>query len=1086
MFALTIWVSVSFVPVYAGQDNIRFENFSLNEGLSQEKVRAIHQDSEGFMWFGTQEGLNRFDGYQFKVYSNSLNDASSIGSSSINSIAETLDGRLWFATGSGVSVLNKTDQTFTRYKLTNVDGETIASAKEIFVDSHDQVWVGTTGGLFLYDYSKLAFEAVDMPLMSSDANIIESIAEDITAGLWIASQKHGLYRYDRLNREVTLYTKQVDASHKSGHSNVSTLMFDSGQRLWVGTTGNGVYILDLKKPPSSNVTDNFEKVAQFSDLTIRTLYQDQAENVWVGTDTGLYVFNSRTDKLEILRYDINNPGSLADDRVTSLYQDRGGVFWVGTYRGLSKWNTATAKFDYFRIQNDKSKSLSSPNINAIFNGGNDQVWIGTHFGLNLLDLDDGSIQQYYADKENANTITDNNVTSIYAPNKTSVVLGYRSHGLSVYDRESATFTHYRSDRAKADTIGSDQITSILGTQAGEIWIGAFKGGLNYFDIDAGIFRRHMNDPNNPFSLSSNMVMSIYEDDQEMLWVGTYDKGLNLFNPALNTATRIMHDDEDPTSLGSNVVWAVHEDKQGNIWVGTQGAGLNYLSTENRKLGNYAFERFSREQGLPSSSVYSILEDNEGMLWLSTNRGLTKFNPRTKTMLNYDSSHGLQGNEFNFGAYHKMPDGQFFFGGTNGVTAFYPEHIAPNAHVPPVVLTKFQRLNEVSSMNYSADDSNRIEVSHKDYLIAFEFAGLDFASPVNNRYAYKLEGFDKEWIEARDIRKATYTNLPAGNYIFKVKASNNDGIWNEEGANIMLTVLPAPWFSWWAYTIYGMTFLIITFLLYRSYLNKVKREEVYLAQLENEVQKRTMELSAANEQLLNASVTDQLTGLHNRRYLANVIKGECDKVQKEFKSYLADNDVYANEGPRLFFLMFDLDGFKPINDTYGHDAGDRVIIQVGELLQSVCREDDIVIRWGGDEFMVVGKVLDQGEVSYLAERIRETIEKYGFNIGLSQRMHLSSSIGYAMYPFAHFSPDSLSWEQVHLLADKALYKSKDAGRNTWVGMVQCPEMPAVGVMNTLTHNVDNAVELGHIILETPDTMKNAHKLRGNVSSLASRK
>jgi diguanylate cyclase (GGDEF)-like protein len=270
------------------------------------------------------------------------------------------------------------------------------------------------------------------------------------------------------------------------------------------------------------------------------------------------------------------------------------------------------------------------------------------------------------------------------------------------------------------------------------------------------------------------------------------------------------------------------------------------------------------------------------------------------------------------------------------------------------------------------------------------------------------------------------------------------------------------------------------------LNKVKQEEIYRLQLENEVQKRTMELSAANEQLMNASVTDQLTGLNNRRYLANVIKDECKNISQEFNAYMAEHDAEANEGPRLFFLMFDLDGFKPINDTYGHDAGDRVIVQVGELLQSVCREDDIVIRWGGDEFMVIGKVHDQGEVSFLAERIRETIEKYGFNIGLSQRMHLSSSIGYAMYPFAHFSPDSLSWEQVHLLADKALYKSKDNGRNTWVGMVQCPEVPPVGVMNTLTHNVDKAVELGHIILETPDTMRQMHQSRNNVSALADRK
>jgi diguanylate cyclase (GGDEF)-like protein len=629
--------------------------------------------------------------------------------------------------------------------------------------------------------------------------------------------------------------------------------------------------------------------------------------------------------------------------------------------------------------------------------------------------------------------------------------------------------HYRKEADDPNSLGANGITSITGSQSGDIWVGTFGGGLNKISPKTHKIRRYLNNTENSFSLSSNLVLTVYEDSKGMLWIGTWDKGLNLFNPALGTSKRIIHDENNLRSLGNNTVWAVHEDKQGNIWVGTAGAGLNFLSAENRIKGDYKFDRFSREHGLPSSTVFSVLEDNNNMFWLSTNRGITKFDPLTKDILNYDTTHGLQGNEFNSGAYHKMPDGKFFFGGTNGVTAFYPEDIEPNKHIPPVVLTNFQRLNEVTSMNSSGEKQSNITVSYKDYLIAFEFAGLDFASPDNNRYAYKLEGFDSNWIEARDVRKATYTNLPAGQYLFKVKASNNDGVWNENGAGIALTVLPAPWFSWWAYSGYVAIFFMIAFWLYRSYLNKLKKEETYRLELENEVQKRTVELSAANEQLMNASVTDQLTGLHNRRYLANIVKEKCAAVAEEFRAHLAIEGSDPCEGPRLFFLMFDLDGFKPINDTYGHDAGDRVIVQVGELLKSVCRQDDIVVRWGGDEFIVVGKVQNKGEVSALAERIRDTIAKYGFNIGLSQRMHLSSSIGYAMYPFAHFSPDSLSWEQVHLLADKALYHSKDNGRNTWCGMVQPATPPPVGVMNTLTHNVGRAIQKKYIILETPDSI-----------------
>ncbi|MBF7073729.1 diguanylate cyclase [Glaciecola sp. MH2013] len=1080
---------VAFIS-HAGQDNIRFETYSLNEGLSQENVRAIHQDSEGYMWFGTQEGLNRFDGYQFKVYANSLEDRNTLSSSFITSIAETSDGTIWLGTSNGVSSHNKQKQSFKRYrKAVNEPGKLLIDIRVVFVDSQNMVWAGTANGLYRYNQALDGFEEIVINGAGGEKDVfVDALAEDITGGLWIAATHIGLFRYDRMANSVNLIAQSFD-----GHSDpepkspgLHKLMIDSEQRLWIGTIGLGLFTLDLQQPLANDELPTFERQQQFDGLKIRALHEDQVGNTWVGTETGLYFIDKTSKKTELLQYALNDPTSIADNYITSLHQDKGGVFWVGTYRGLSKWNTATAKFDYYRVQADQNYSLTSPIINEIENAGNDQVWISTQAGLNLLDLDSKRIQQFYHDPNEPDSLAENNIQSLFSSSKTELWLGYRSSGLGRLDRTTGKFTQYKNIPGDPKSLAADGVTSVIQADEGKLWVGTFDGGLNLFDKQTGTVRRYQHNPNNLFSISGNKIMSLTKDRRGMLWIGTLGQGLNLFNPALGTSTRILKNEEQADSLGSDVIYTVYEDKLGNIWVGTGGSGLNFLSSENRKIGNYVFEKYSRMQGLPSSSVFGILEDPSGSLWLSTNRGLTKFDPETKQMLNYDSSHGLQGNEFNFGAYHKMPDGTFFFGGNNGVTAFDPDDIAPNSHVPPVVLTKFQRLNEVTTMSEARNQNDKIEVSYKDYLIAFEFAGLDYSSPGNNRYAYKLEGFDEDWIEARDVRKATYTNLPAGNYVFKVKASNNDGVWNEEGSNILLTVLPAPWFSWWAYSIYSLFFLGLSFWLYRSYLNKVKREEVYLAQLENEVQKRTMELSAANEQLLNTSVTDQLTGLHNRRYLANVIKGECESIYKEFKSYLSNNHVNANEGPRLFFLMFDLDGFKPINDTYGHDAGDRVIMQVGELLQSVCREDDIVIRWGGDEFMVVGKVYDQGEVSYLAERIRETIEKYGFNIGLSQRMHLSSSIGYAMYPFAHFSPDSLSWEQVHLLADKALYKSKDAGRNTWVGMVQCPEAPSVGVMNTLTHNVDHAVEQGHIVLETPETMRNAHKNRSNVSSLASRK
>ena len=306
-------------------------------------------------------------------------------------------------------------------------------------------------------------------------------------------------------------------------------------------------------------------------------------------------------------------------------------------------------------------------------------------------------------------------------------------------------------------------------------------------------------------------------------------------------------------------------------------------------------------------------------------------------------------------------------------------------------------------------------------------------------------------------------------MFRVKASNNDGVWNEQGANVALRVLPAPWFSWWAYTIYTLIFILIILLMYRSYKRKLMQQELYQHELEREVEKRTAELKEVNERLLNASITDQLTGLHNRRYLAEIIEQRSAATLREFTDAKRNGGVSPVNGPRLFFLMFDLDGFKPINDNYGHDAGDKVIAQVAGLLTEASRSADTIIRWGGDEFLMIGQVKAQSEVEVLAERVRERIASYGFDIGLKQKVYLSSSIGFACYPFASECPEALSWEQVHTIADSALYMSKDAGRNCWSGLTEGPVKPPASEVNSLSHSIDSALENSYIIVRqgSPD-------------------
>ncbi len=1071
MFMCLILLSMT---VQAGQENIRFQRIALEQGLSQETVISAYQDKEGFMWFGTQEGLNRFDGYHFKVFTHSARQPHSLASDWVYTINEAPNGDLWVGTLNGISVFDKSTERFTHHTHDANNPNTISDnvVRVIFKDSQGILWIGTDKGLDRFNEETNDFTRYELGV-DRDVNSIRvnAIVEDIAGFLWVGTGKGGLYRFDTSKESLALVPSKLAELTGFENTRVRSLLIDAQQRLWVGTYEEGVSVIELGSQPSNDKTYGIWQPSEFNDTVVNHIYEDNNKAIWLATQNGLYQWRPENEAFDLIQHEIDNIYSLSTNRVNYLYQDRGGVFWVATFSGLNKWNTATAKFDHIRVNTNKSQSLSNSNTNTFFDAGNNSMWIATWEGLNLLDTETGNIDYFLHDENNENSIRSNKVMTLFARSSDELFVGYLDRGLSYLDRKTGQYTHYQADAKSADALSANGVTSIEPGHSGKLWISTYGGGLNLFDPSLGSFKRYMRDENDPRSISSNRILSMEKDSSGLLWLGTWDAGLSIFNPTTEAAMTIAHDSSDPDSLGSNVIYAVYEDRGGNIWLGTQGSGLNKLSAENRIKGVYKFEKITRYEGLPSNTVYGIVEDEQGKLWLSTNRGVSKFNPSDNSLLNYDSSHGLQGNEFNVGAYYRAPNGKVYFGGTNGATAFFPEDISPNSHVPPVVLTKFQKLHEVITLDSSESQNSRIHISYKDYLIAFEFAGLDFASPSNNLYLYKLEGFDSDWIKADDIRRATYTNLPAGNYVFRVKASNNDGVWNEQGAAIALTVAPAPWASWWAYLIYFATAILAIYWLYRSYLNKLEKEAKYRNELEQEVKSRTVELRRVNEQLLSASLTDQLTGLNNRRYLNSVVEQQCSAILRAFDVQLSKRNVNAENGPRLFFLMFDLDGFKPINDTYGHDAGDRVICQVGDLLKSVCRGSDTVIRWGGDEFLVMGRADDVQQIETLVERLRSKVSSYGFDIGLKQKMHLSCSIGFSMYPFSHHHPDALSWEQVHLLADKALYLSKESGKNQWTGLVQTVEMPPASVMNTFTQNIDNMMEQGYVrVRKTPQEKK----------------
>ncbi len=510
------------------------------------------------------------------------------------------------------------------------------------------------------------------------------------------------------------------------------------------------------------------------------------------------------------------------------------------------------------------------------------------------------------------------------------------------------------------------------------------------------------------------------------------------------------------------MYSLYADDAGTLWVGTRG-GLARLDKQDSRPGAETFRTYSEHDGLPNKVVYGIRPDGVGRLWLSTNKGLARFDPRTESVRDYSRTHGLQGNEFNFGAHYRSPRGELFFGGPNGFNAFLPEAIPSNEHVPPVVLTAFLKFNRPATAETPAFSMDRIRLGYEDDVVTFEFAALDFAAPDRNRYTYKLEGFDSDWIELGSVHRVTYTDLPAGRFVFRVKAANNDGVWNEEGMSVPVQVLPPPWKTWWAYLGYALLGAGAAASVIRTHRRKLARETEYRRRLEVEVQARTHELALQNDQLeklnsqlVETSLTDSLTGLRNRRYLFEEVGKEMSLVQRQHRELgLGLRDSVD----QLVFTMIDLDWFKPINDTCGHAAGDRVLLQVRDVLERACRTSDTVVRWGGDEFLVVGRVDDLAGVEVVAERVRSMIEGMAFDLGDGQVAHITCSIGFTCYPASTPTLLGLSLEQVVSLADKALYAAKKAGRNAWVGLLGTEGMSVDQVLRSLQDEPDTLLRSG---------------------------
>ncbi|MET0322395.1 MAG: two-component regulator propeller domain-containing protein, partial [Duganella sp.] len=857
---------------------LRFEQLGVEHGLAQESVLAIAQDRQGFMWLGTQAGLTRFDGYRTVTYKSAVSDPDSLADNWVRVLHLDPSGRLWVGTDGGLDRYDAATRTFEHFvpQEPAQRGNGNRHVRAIADDGLGGLWIATADGLHHFDPASRRFtgwhhDPADAGSLANDQ--VNALARDAAGRLWVATAT-GL---DMLAPGASGFKHyKVDGGSDGRFNAVLALQVDSNQTLWVGTMG-GLEQWRLARnagdEPQRRRLGDSEGLRP--GMSITTLYEDVEKQLWVGTQAdGLLRWMPDDQRLVQYRHQFNDHHSLADNQVSALFRDRVGTFWVGTWNdGASRVDMGSGGFARIVRHMDESDALSDNKVRAIVADQGSKLWLGSGAGLNLYDPLTGRSQVWRHDPARPNSLSDDQVTALWrspgGKGDGSLWIGGRAgvNHLDVATGKLRALSFVRGDPA------SDTIRNIVADRAGMLWI-ASRGGLHRLDpqtMDVHTFRH---DPADVNSLADNVVRPILEDRRGRLWVGSFN-GLDLLDRKTGKFRHFRRDPGDPNSLSHDEVHSLHEDERGTLWVGT-AAGLNRM--DEAPDGAIRFRRYLRKDGIADDAIASILPDDAGNLWLSTNSGLSRFNIATGMVRNYGDADGTIEGAYFDGSALRAADGTLYFGGFNGITAFAPRAVRENSVAPPVAITDFQVFNRslragqgehADVLKTAIEHTGELALRQADSVFSLEFAALHYAAPQRNRFAYQLQGFDEDWVVTDASKRfATYTNLDPGVYVFRVKAANKDGVWNDNAATLKITILPPFWKTWWFRTVVGLMLLGAGFAAYQARMRRLRRQQQRLEEL---VGARTAEVQHKNRLL-----QQQKQELEQRRLEAEAQRAEAEQ------------------------------------------------------------------------------------------------------------------------------------------------------------------------------------------------------------------
>ncbi|MEQ8474105.1 MAG: two-component regulator propeller domain-containing protein [Marinoscillum sp.] len=877
---IAILCLISQLAFSQGRDLI-FNHISLNEGLPSVPINCITQDSYGYIWLGTTEGLFRYNGYTFTKYTYSAKDSSALSDNFINCIVEDSDKDLLIGTnGRGFCIFNRDNNRFERFSHhdsipTSIVNNTV---KAIFQDSKRNIWIGTLGGgIDLFDKGNKTFRHLTPSSSPHNEKHISSFAEDQNGNVWVGRYKGDLCYYTSTENQLVCVTDSLSVSvNIDGY--LKYLFIDSDNELWIGSNSSGLYRYSINSRQAKHYTHGISSNNLSSNII--TAIQELSPGILVvGTDgAGLDLLHTDSETIDHYRYDPNNKNSVNSNAIRSIYIDKDQNLWLGTSReGLNLSPKNAEKFVLHSAQVNGSKGLSHKSVLAFLDVNEETLLIGTDGGgLNIYNRRTKSFQYLQHVPSNAKSIGGNVVKALFKDSQHNIWVGTYGNGIDLYDIKSNSFYHNGQIPGIPDEINDANIWNIVEDGDQNIWMGTLGGGLFRYDLKTKQFRRYIHDSEDSESISHFQIMCSLVDRKGQLWIGTEDAGLDRYDPHCDCFVHFRNDPDDPKSIPSDFIRTLFEDSQGQLCIGTEGSGLVMM----REDGTFA--SFDAEDGLASNIVYSILEDDRQNLWLGTTNGLSKFNTENGTIRNYNTYNNIQGDLFNMGSCLRGSDGTLFFGGINGFNEINPAKIDVYKTEPNIEITDFRifnrsvKVDEVINgrivLKKSLELTSQLDLNYKDKTISLEFAAIDYTNPQMIRYKYKLEGFDEQWSYVNAGKRfATYTNLPSGQYRFIVMATGSDGHWSKNTRSLVIKVAPPFWDTIWFRFLIFMALALLFIIWYRSRMlklkNQFKRERLKAEKEIIKLQKENLETTLANQ---NSKLTTSILHIgHKNKILQNV-------------------------------------------------------------------------------------------------------------------------------------------------------------------------------------------------------------------------